>query len=81
MSVAGGVFAAYLMALAVLSPCPPLLGSPAGVSLVVSYFNHLLTTRPVSAIIVDLVHYNIEATINNEITFCLEVHSLPGLPM
>ncbi|KAM9420145.1 solute carrier family 52, riboflavin transporter, member 2 [Salvelinus alpinus] len=35
MSVAGGVFAAYLMALAVLSPCPPLLGSPAGVSLVV----------------------------------------------
>ncbi|XP_055731936.1 solute carrier family 52, riboflavin transporter, member 2-like [Salvelinus fontinalis] len=35
MSVAGGVFATYLMALAVLSPCPPLLGSPAGVSLVV----------------------------------------------
>lgn len=61
MSVAGGVFAAYLMALAVLSPCPPLLGSPAGVSLVVSHFNHhLLTTRPVSAIIVDLVPYNID---------------------
>ncbi|XP_031649152.1 solute carrier family 52, riboflavin transporter, member 2 [Oncorhynchus kisutch] len=35
MSVAGGVFAAYLMALAVLSPCPPLLGSSAGVSFVV----------------------------------------------
>ncbi|XP_056272310.1 solute carrier family 52, riboflavin transporter, member 2 [Pseudoliparis swirei] len=32
---AGGVFAAYLMALAVLSPCPPLLGSSAGVALVV----------------------------------------------
>ncbi|XP_029920267.1 solute carrier family 52, riboflavin transporter, member 2 [Myripristis murdjan] len=35
MSLAGGVFAAYLMALAVLSPCPPLLGSHAGVALVV----------------------------------------------
>lgn len=35
LSVAGGVFAAYLMALAVLSPCPPLLGNPTGVALVV----------------------------------------------
>ncbi|KAL0962603.1 hypothetical protein UPYG_G00342410 [Umbra pygmaea] len=35
ISVTGGVFAAYLMALAVLSPCPPLLGSVAGVCLVV----------------------------------------------
>ncbi|XP_010864192.1 solute carrier family 52, riboflavin transporter, member 2 isoform X2 [Esox lucius] len=35
MSVAGGVFAAYLMALAALSPCPPLLGSLTGVCLVV----------------------------------------------
>ncbi|XP_074542163.1 solute carrier family 52, riboflavin transporter, member 2 [Halichoeres trimaculatus] len=35
LSVAGGVFAAYLMALAALSPCPPLLGSSAGVALVV----------------------------------------------
>lgn len=34
----GGVFAAYLMALAALSPCPPLLGSHAGVALVVSGF-------------------------------------------
>ncbi|CAL8373495.1 unnamed protein product [Boreogadus saida] len=36
MSLAGGVFAAYLMALAALSPCPPLLGHPAGVGLVVT---------------------------------------------
>ncbi|XP_022063531.1 solute carrier family 52, riboflavin transporter, member 2-like [Acanthochromis polyacanthus] len=35
LSVAGLVFASYLMALAALSPCPPLLGSPAGVALVV----------------------------------------------
>lgn len=35
LSVAGGVFAAYLMALAALSPCPPLVGSSAGVALVV----------------------------------------------
>ncbi|XP_034400945.1 solute carrier family 52, riboflavin transporter, member 2 [Cyclopterus lumpus] len=35
LSLAGGVFAAYLMALAVLSPCPPLLGTSAGVALVV----------------------------------------------
>lgn len=35
VSLAGGVFAAYLMALAVLSPCPPLLGNPAGIPLVV----------------------------------------------
>ncbi|XP_053873466.1 solute carrier family 52, riboflavin transporter, member 2 isoform X2 [Malaclemys terrapin pileata] len=35
ISVLGGVFAAYLMVLAVLSPCPPLLGSAAGVALVV----------------------------------------------
>lgn len=84
MSVAGGVFAAYLMALAVLSPCPPLLGSPAGVSLVVSNFNlNQLTTRCISAIIVDLVYHNLllEATIDNERAFvCLEVHSRSGLP-
>lgn len=36
LSLAGGVFAAYLMALAALSPCPPLLGNPAGMALVVS---------------------------------------------
>uniref|UniRef100_A0A3Q3JPB1 Riboflavin transporter n=1 Tax=Monopterus albus TaxID=43700 RepID=A0A3Q3JPB1_MONAL len=35
LSLGGGVFAAYLMALAALSPCPPLLGNPAGVALVV----------------------------------------------
>ncbi|KAI3358805.1 hypothetical protein L3Q82_015201, partial [Scortum barcoo] len=35
VSLAGGVFAAYLMALAALSPCPPLLGNPAGIPLVV----------------------------------------------
>ncbi|XP_041932108.1 solute carrier family 52, riboflavin transporter, member 2 isoform X2 [Alosa sapidissima] len=35
MACAGGVFAAYLMALAALSPCPPLLGSASGISLVV----------------------------------------------
>ncbi|XP_008291520.1 solute carrier family 52, riboflavin transporter, member 2 [Stegastes partitus] len=35
LSVAGLVFAAYLMALAALSPCPPLLGSNAGVALAV----------------------------------------------
>ncbi|XP_061615430.1 solute carrier family 52, riboflavin transporter, member 2 isoform X3 [Phyllopteryx taeniolatus] len=35
LSLAGGVFAAYLMALAVLSPCPPLQGKTAGVVLVV----------------------------------------------
>ncbi|XP_073185974.1 solute carrier family 52, riboflavin transporter, member 2 isoform X2 [Lepidochelys kempii] len=36
ISVLGGVFAAYLMVLAALSPCPPLLGNAAGVALVVS---------------------------------------------
>ncbi|XP_062385034.1 solute carrier family 52, riboflavin transporter, member 2 isoform X2 [Sardina pilchardus] len=36
MACAGGVFAAYLMALAALSPCPPLLGSASGTSLVVT---------------------------------------------
>ncbi|XP_051949405.1 solute carrier family 52, riboflavin transporter, member 2 [Xyrauchen texanus] len=35
MSLGGGVFAAYLMALAALSPCPPLLGSQSGIALVV----------------------------------------------
>ncbi|XP_065327822.1 solute carrier family 52, riboflavin transporter, member 2 [Pelmatolapia mariae] len=35
LALVGGVFAAYLMALAALSPCPPLLGSHAGVALVV----------------------------------------------
>lgn len=35
LSLAAGVFASYLMALAVLSPCPPLLGNPTGVALVV----------------------------------------------
>ncbi|KAL2080127.1 hypothetical protein ACEWY4_023920 [Coilia grayii] len=35
MAFAGCVFASYLMALAALSPCPPLLGSAAGISLVV----------------------------------------------
>nr|XP_046272848.1 solute carrier family 52, riboflavin transporter, member 2-like [Scatophagus argus] len=36
LSLGGGVFAAYLMALAALSPCPPLRGSPGvGVALVV----------------------------------------------
>ncbi|CAB1447257.1 unnamed protein product [Pleuronectes platessa] len=35
LSLAGGVFAAYLVALAALSPCPPLLGNMAGVALVV----------------------------------------------
>ncbi|XP_037329489.2 solute carrier family 52, riboflavin transporter, member 2 [Pungitius pungitius] len=35
LSVAGGVFAAYLMALAALSPCPPLLGTSVGMALVV----------------------------------------------
>uniref|UniRef100_A0A3Q0SPJ9 Riboflavin transporter n=1 Tax=Amphilophus citrinellus TaxID=61819 RepID=A0A3Q0SPJ9_AMPCI len=35
LALAGGAFAAYLMALAALSPCPPLLGNPAGVALVI----------------------------------------------
>ncbi|CAM4636659.1 unnamed protein product [Leuciscus chuanchicus] len=35
MSLVGGIFAAYLMALAALSPCPPLLGSQSGVALVI----------------------------------------------
>lgn len=35
MSAFGGVFATYLLALAALSPCPPLLGSSGGVALVV----------------------------------------------
>lgn len=35
MSLGGCIFAAYLMALAVLSPCPPLLGSQYGVALVI----------------------------------------------
>ncbi|XP_026203946.1 solute carrier family 52, riboflavin transporter, member 2 [Anabas testudineus] len=36
LSLGGGVFAAYLLALAALSPCPPLLGSSSGVALVVT---------------------------------------------
>uniref|UniRef100_A0A8C4SNA0 Riboflavin transporter n=1 Tax=Erpetoichthys calabaricus TaxID=27687 RepID=A0A8C4SNA0_ERPCA len=36
LMVFGGVFASYLLALAALSPCPPLLGSPIGVALVVA---------------------------------------------
>ncbi|XP_028317107.1 solute carrier family 52, riboflavin transporter, member 2-like [Gouania willdenowi] len=35
LSLAGGVFAAYLLALAALSPCPPLREDTAGVALVV----------------------------------------------
>ncbi|CAI5778788.1 solute carrier family 52, riboflavin transporter, member 2 [Podarcis lilfordi] len=35
ISAVGCVFGAYLMVLAALSPCPPLVGSPAGVALVV----------------------------------------------
>lgn len=35
LSVAAGVFASYLLALAAYSPCPPLQGSNAGVALVV----------------------------------------------
>lgn len=35
LSLSGGVFAAYLMALAALSPCPPFLGSSSGVALVI----------------------------------------------
>lgn len=35
MSLGGIIFAAYLMALAALSPCPPLLGSQFGVALVI----------------------------------------------
>ncbi|XP_057211385.1 solute carrier family 52, riboflavin transporter, member 2 isoform X2 [Triplophysa rosa] len=35
MSLGGGVCAAYLMALAALSPCPPLLGSQSGIALVI----------------------------------------------
>ncbi|KAF4073774.1 hypothetical protein AMELA_G00247150 [Ameiurus melas] len=35
MSLGGGVFAVYLLCLAALSPCPPLLGTHAGVAMVV----------------------------------------------
>uniref|UniRef100_A0A3Q3A5K8 Riboflavin transporter n=1 Tax=Kryptolebias marmoratus TaxID=37003 RepID=A0A3Q3A5K8_KRYMA len=35
LSLAAGVFAAYLLALAALSPCPPLLGNPTGEALVI----------------------------------------------
>ncbi|KAF6099914.1 hypothetical protein HJG60_011637 [Phyllostomus discolor] len=35
LSLLGMLFGAYLMALAVLSPCPPLVGTPAGLVLVV----------------------------------------------
>ncbi|XP_036904848.1 solute carrier family 52, riboflavin transporter, member 2 isoform X3 [Sturnira hondurensis] len=35
LSLLGMLFGAYLMALAVLSPCPPLVGTPAGMVLVV----------------------------------------------
>ncbi|XP_029976747.1 solute carrier family 52, riboflavin transporter, member 2 [Salarias fasciatus] len=35
LSIGAGVFATYLLALAALSPCPPLLGEPAGEALVV----------------------------------------------
>ncbi|KAJ8333540.1 hypothetical protein SKAU_G00415480 [Synaphobranchus kaupii] len=36
VSAVGGMFAAYLLALAALSPCPPLLGNTFGISLVVT---------------------------------------------
>lgn len=36
ISTAGSVFGAYLMVLAIFSPCPPLVGSSIGVVLVVS---------------------------------------------
>ncbi|XP_015263352.1 PREDICTED: solute carrier family 52, riboflavin transporter, member 2 [Gekko japonicus] len=36
LSALGGVFGAYLMVLAAFSPCPPLVGSPVGVALVVT---------------------------------------------
>ncbi len=45
MSLGGCIFAAYLMALAALSPCPPLLGSQSGVALVVSNSVSLLSGR------------------------------------
>nr|XP_056710518.1 solute carrier family 52, riboflavin transporter, member 2 [Euleptes europaea] len=35
LSALGGVFGTYLMVLAAFSPCPPLVGSPVGVALVV----------------------------------------------
>ncbi|XP_033831506.1 solute carrier family 52, riboflavin transporter, member 2 [Periophthalmus magnuspinnatus] len=35
LTITGGVFASYLMALAALSPCPPLLGYSSGIALVV----------------------------------------------
>ncbi|XP_053348199.1 solute carrier family 52, riboflavin transporter, member 2 isoform X2 [Clarias gariepinus] len=35
MSLGGGLFAVYLLVLAALSPCPPLLGTNAGVAMVV----------------------------------------------
>ncbi len=45
MSLGGCIFAAYLMALAAMSPCPPLLGSQSGVALVVSNCISLLSRR------------------------------------
>lgn len=42
LSLGGGVFAAYLIALAALSPCPPLLGQSSGVALVVSGDTHII---------------------------------------
>lgn len=42
VSLAAGVFAAYLLALAALSPCPPLQASLAGKTLVVSFLWRLL---------------------------------------
>lgn len=45
MSLGGCIFAAYLMALAALSPCPPLLGSQSGVAVVVSNCMSLLSGR------------------------------------
>ncbi|XP_067824849.1 solute carrier family 52, riboflavin transporter, member 2 isoform X2 [Heptranchias perlo] len=35
LALLGGLFGAYILALAAFSPCPPLLGKPAGVALVV----------------------------------------------
>ncbi|KAG6926933.1 riboflavin transporter 2-like, partial [Chelydra serpentina] len=35
LSAAGSGFGCYIMAMAVLSPCPPLLHGPAGVTLIV----------------------------------------------
>ncbi|XP_076611063.1 solute carrier family 52, riboflavin transporter, member 2 [Chaetodon auriga] len=56
LSLGGGVFAAYLMALAALSPCPPLLGHPGIALVVISWIAFTAIFSYVKVVIGTLLH-------------------------